>query len=52
MPQNLLAIHGVLGFVCAVGENGRIITFEGDVYRAKEVQSPTVDTLRSYLSAG
>ena len=47
MPQNLLACHGVLGFVCAVGDNGRIIHFEGDVYRAKEVQSPTTDTLRA-----
>lgn len=47
MPQNLLACHGVLGFVCAVGESGQIIHFEGDVYRAKEVQSPTTDTLRA-----
>lgn len=47
MPQNLLALHGVLGFVCAVGEGGRIIHFEGDVYRAKEVQSPTTHDLRA-----
>jgi len=46
MPQNLLACHGALGLVCAVGGNGRIVHFEGDVYRAKEVQSPMEHDLR------
>lgn len=46
MPQNLLAIHGVLGLVCAVGENGKILMFRGDLYRPCEVESPTTATLR------
>ena len=41
MPQNLLAIHGVLGLVCAVGEGGKILMFNGDLYRPREVESPT-----------
>jgi hypothetical protein len=47
MPQNLLAVHGVIGFVCAVGESGRIPHFGGSVYEAREVESPTLHTLRA-----
>ena len=47
MPQHLLAVHGVIGLVCAVGEGGRITMFRGDLYSAQEVQSPTGYTLRS-----
>ena len=46
MPQNLLAIHGVLGLICAVGEGGRILMFKGDLYKPFEVASPTRATLR------
>src|SRR5579872_6313472 len=41
MPQNLLAIHGVLGLVCAVGEGGRTMLFEGDIYHGRAVRAPT-----------
>lgn len=47
MPQNLLAINGVVGLVCAVGEKGRITMFKGDIYHPVEVQSPTVHDLRA-----
>ena len=46
MPQNLLAIHGVLGLICAVGEGGRILMFRGDIYEPFEPGSPTKATLR------
>ena len=46
MPQNLLAIHGVLGLICAVGEGGRILMFKGDIYEPFEPGSPTKATLR------
>ena len=46
MPQNLLAINGVVGLVCAVGERGRITMFKGDLYHPVEVQSPTLHDLR------
>jgi thiamine pyrophosphokinase len=41
MPQNLLAIHGVIGLVVCVGEGGRILHFAGDIYQPVEVKSPT-----------
>ena len=46
MPQNLLAIHGVIGLVVAVGEKGKIIHFSGDVYGAEEVGKLTLHDLR------
>lgn len=47
MPQNLLAINGVIGLVCAVGEGGRIEMFKGNLHRPLEVRSPTVYDLRA-----
>ncbi len=46
MPHSLLAIHGALGLICAVGEGGKILMFKGDIYKSVEVQSPTDATLR------
>ena len=46
MPQNLLAIHGVDGFVVAVGEQGKILQFGRGMYEAREVPSPTLHDLR------
>lgn len=46
MPQNLLAIHGVLGLVCAVGEGGKILMFKGDTYHPTTAPSPTQAALR------
>ena len=54
MPQsspkgqgNLLGIHGVVGFVVAVGERGKIIHFAGDLYEAKVMGSPTTAHLNA-----
>ncbi|MBI4021154.1 MAG: hypothetical protein HY369_02840 [Candidatus Aenigmarchaeota archaeon] len=47
MPQNLLACHGVVGLICAVGEGGAIRHFAGDLYEPRGVESPTVNTLRA-----
>ena len=47
MPQNYLGIHGVVGFVVAVGDNGAILHFTGDECRATRVDSPT----EAHLSA-
>lgn len=46
MPQNLLAVHGVIGLVVCVGEGGRILHFAGDLYQPTEPVSPTRGTLR------
>ena len=46
MPQNLLAIHGVIGLVVCVGEGGKILMFRGDIYSPIETVSPTTGTLR------
>src|SRR5262245_35064054 len=46
MPDHLLAVHGVIGLVCAVGERGRILMFRGDIYRAEEVPVLTPHDLR------
>lgn len=40
-------IHGVNGLVVAVGEQGKIRMFKGDIYRPIEVASPTAHTLRA-----
>ncbi len=47
MPQNLLAIHGVVGLVVAVGEGGKILHFVGDHYIPRTVESPTKATLNA-----
>lgn len=47
MPQNYLGIHGVVGFVVAVGERGKIIHFAGDLYEAMAVDSPTMAHLNA-----
>src|SRR5438045_196235 len=46
MPQNLLAIHGVPGLICAVGEGGRILMLKRSIYSATETCNPTKATLR------
>ena len=48
MARNVLhCIHGVNGLVVAVGENGKILHFEGERCEPREVMSPTQATLRS-----
>ena len=47
MPQNLLAIHGVIGLIVAVGEGGKILHFHGDIYAPEEVPSPTTCNLHA-----
>lgn len=45
------AIHGVLGFVVAVGQRGRILHFSTDVYHCKEMPSPTTADLHGVYVA-
>ena len=47
MPDHLLAVHGVLGLVCAVGEKGRITMFKGDLYHPVEAEIVTTHDLRA-----
>ena len=41
MPRNLLAIHGVKGLICAVGEGGKILTWKGGSYEPVAAEFPT-----------
>jgi photosystem II stability/assembly factor-like uncharacterized protein len=48
MPEkNCLGIHGVENFMVVVGERGKIIHFAGDLYEAREMESPTTAHLNA-----
>lgn len=47
MKPSYQSVNGVLSFVVAVGEGGRIRHFVGDNYKPVDVESPTTSTLRS-----